>query len=462
MEHIPKNIRQIGGKEERVNIYMEDYVSTYLRRVRETWEENGAAGFLVGSWQQDTGVPCVFISGAIAISQVGLEGGQVSFSPEAWDECDRSLGTYFSGQELCGLFVCEGNCRRFRKQALFAAVRECFPDRQGVLYLLTEEGEEIVYRILPRAEERLQGYYCYFERNEAMQDYMVEHLPDRRVEWEGIQADGRKGTRRGHGQAVVRMDPVLDPRERSAGAAITSLPKGKEGSLGDPSDPAYRFRQKMGKKRSSAPIRREAGGRGVVALCAVMALVIVVSGMGLAYREKSGLQIRDLLNRLHIDPGLFAAVSAMPEETGEHYVGRENGQDQENSGENISSGILVEEVPGNVYPTEGETESVTEYPETTEASETTESLETTDQEETTEQAETMPADRTQPAQSSEPETEESFPVGTGVLYTVKAGDSLYSISRRFYGTEEMASVIQQMNGLENADLIKVGQELLLP
>ncbi|MBQ1931666.1 MAG: LysM peptidoglycan-binding domain-containing protein, partial [Lachnospiraceae bacterium] len=41
-------------------------------------------------------------------------------------------------------------------------------------------------------------------------------------------------------------------------------------------------------------------------------------------------------------------------------------------------------------------------------------------------------------------------------------DSLYSISRRFYGTEEMALVIQQMNHLENADLIKVGQELQLP
>ncbi len=399
MEHIPKNIRQIGGNEERVKIYMEDYVSTYLQRVRQMQEENGAAGFLVGSWQQDTASPCAFVSGAMAISQAGLDGGQVCFSPEAWNEGYEILGTYFSGQELCGIFVCEGSCRRFRKQSLFAAARECFPDRQVVLYLLTEDGEEIVYRIQPRGEERLQGYYCYFERNEAMQDYMVDHLPNRRVEWESPQTDR------------------------------------KEGALGDPTDPAFRFRQRMGRKNEPIVRNSQPSGRGIVALCAVMALVIVVSGMGLVYRERAGVQVQDILSRLHMDPNLLAAVSAMPEETGEHYVGRENGQNQEMSGENVSSGILVEEVPGNVYPTEGE-EKNREETQTSEGV-TEESIEET-------------------------ETEESFPVGTGVLYTVKEGDSLYSISRRFYGTEEMAVVIQQMNHLENADLIKVGQELLLP
>ena len=44
MERIPKNIRQIGGREERVKTYLEDYVSTYLRKLQEEREENGAAG----------------------------------------------------------------------------------------------------------------------------------------------------------------------------------------------------------------------------------------------------------------------------------------------------------------------------------------------------------------------------------------------------------------------------------
>lgn len=448
MEHRPKNIRQIGGNEERVKIYMEDYVSTYLRRIQESQEENGATGFLVGTWQQETDIPCVFIGGAVGISRANWEGGQVCFSQEAWNEGYQSLGTYFSGQELCGLFVCEGSCRRFRKQALFAAVRECFPDRQAVLYLLTEEGEELVYRILPRTEERLQGYYCYFERNQSMQDYMVDHLPDRRTEWELPQNGWRQEAKRGSGQ---------------------------EGSLGDPGDPVYRSRQKIERKKETATKKGEPSGRGIVALCAVMALVIVVSGMGLAYREKSGVQMQDLLSRLQIAPGLLAAVSAMPEETGEHYVGRENDLDQAVSGEDLSPGIQVEEIPGNVYPTEAEdtevssteltvTEPITTEPITTEPI-TKEPPEALPPE--TAQSETLPPETTPPEtlpsiQTEESKEEESFPVGTGVLYTVKSGDSLYSISRRFYGTEEMVIVIQQLNDLENADLIKVGQELLLP
>ena len=159
MEYIPKNIRQIGDREDRIRVYMEDYVSTYLRKIQQLQEENGVAGLLVGDWQKTKEQPCVFISGAMAVRQASLEGGQVQCSQKAWDEGYEALGTYFSGQELCGFFVCEGNRRRFRRQALFAAVRESFPHQEALLYLLTEDGEEIVYRIRPQGEERLQGYY---------------------------------------------------------------------------------------------------------------------------------------------------------------------------------------------------------------------------------------------------------------------------------------------------------------
>ena len=451
MERIPKNIRQIGEREDRVKVYLEDYVSTYLRRVQQLQGEEGAAGLLVGSWQQerkkdDSGNPvpsCVFVSGAMTVRQAGLEGGQISFSSEAWDEGYEGLGTYFSGQELCGIFVCEGSCRRFRRQALFAAVRENFPDQEALLYLLTEEGEEIVYRIRPRGEERLQGYYCYFERNEAMQDYMMDHLPERRVEWEWS------------------PKPLAMTGTESRSMTGTVGQQGKEGVLGDP---ARQFRQKMDRSHTKRKRRDQPSGRGIVALCAVMAAVIVISGMGLVYRERGGIQMEDLLSRLQIDTDILAAVSAWPEETGEHYVGRETGKkDDESVGkvENPSSSLVVEEIPGNVYPTAGEAETsgqagiLSESPEETEPS--TESLS-----EPSTESSTNVSDVARETDSATLLDQESLVVGTGVLYTVQQGDSLYSISRRFYGTEEMAAVIQQLNDLEDADLIKVGQELLLP
>lgn len=49
MEGIPKNIRQIGGREERIRTYMEDYVNTYLRKLQEEREETGAVGIFGGT-----------------------------------------------------------------------------------------------------------------------------------------------------------------------------------------------------------------------------------------------------------------------------------------------------------------------------------------------------------------------------------------------------------------------------
>ncbi len=456
MAYTPKNIRQIGGREDRCKVYMEDYVNTYLRRIQETQEENGMAGVLVGSTEES-----IFISGAMALPKADLNGGRVYLSQDAWTECYEILGTYFSGQDLCGIFVCEGSCRRFRRQALFGVVREMFPDKEALLYLLTEDGEEILYRVSARGEERLQGYYCYFERNEAMQEYMMDNLPQRRVEWE--ETYQRKTAK--SWQAEESHQPVFQSEERSPGDLYRSYRQGKEGSLGDP---VHSFRRKMDQQKGrqkESPVAQKSG-RSIVALCAVMAVVIFVSGLGLVYREQGGVQMKDLLERLHIDPSRLAAVSAWPDETGERY--EESGDEADRKeGDAVSeqagtgSGVVVEEIPGNVFPTEPVEESTEpSLAEETVLEETV--LEESMAEETMTESASQGAIEESPTDPEEEEVTLTLPVGTGVIYVVRAGDSLYSISRRFYGTDEMVSVIQQLNELSNADLIKEGQELLLP
>ena len=508
MARTPKNIRQIGGREDRVKVYLEDYVSTYLRRVQELQEENGVAGVLVGTWQtEEEETANAFIGGALSLRRADLEGGRLYLSQDAWTECYETLGTYFSGQDLCGIFVCEGSCRRFRRQALFAAVREYFPDRDALLYLLTEEGEEIFYRITSRGEARLQGYYCYFERNEAMQEYMMDNLPKHHVEWEaqGHQRErGEAGWMEGW-QAGGTQEPQWEGAHVYSGQDTAADPYGrrarmKEGSLGDP---VKQFRKKMDRSQKSAGKKGSAreqmaarsapaehSGRSIVALCAAMAVVIFVSGLGLVYRERGGVQIEDLLSRLQIDASQLVAVSALPEETGEHYEAGQSG-----------SSVVVEEIAGNVYPTQEDDEAdksqsdespsdeaqssaasgdsaTTDPVGTSEESDSEDSVDTSGEnavaetpvptESATEPAggddssESVQESSDTPAESLEASTDSSLPASTGVLYVVKAGDSLYSISRRFYGTDAMVSVIQEMNGLSNADLIKEGQTLLLP
>jgi LysM repeat protein len=47
-------------------------------------------------------------------------------------------------------------------------------------------------------------------------------------------------------------------------------------------------------------------------------------------------------------------------------------------------------------------------------------------------------------------------------YTIKSGDNLSKISERFYGHANKYNEIAQANGLDNPDLIKVGEEIKIP
>ncbi len=64
----------------------------------------------------------------------------------------------------------------------------------------------------------------------------------------------------------------------------------------------------------------------------------------------------------------------------------------------------------------------------------------------------------EPAQSQEtsPEVEE------GEVYTVQKGDTLATISKKIYGDSSHVEAICKMNGLEDGNLIFIGQKLLLP
>lgn len=64
-----------------------------------------------------------------------------------------------------------------------------------------------------------------------------------------------------------------------------------------------------------------------------------------------------------------------------------------------------------------------------------------------------------PVESTQPVKEEIPESG---WYTVKKGDTLYSISKRFYGDPQKYKLIMEANGIENPNLIKVGQKLLIP
>lgn len=78
---------------------------------------------------------------------------------------------------------------------------------------------------------------------------------------------------------------------------------------------------------------------------------------------------------------------------------------------------------------------------------------------------TQPADASAPADTSA--SEGTVQAGTAVTtipetHTVKAGESLYDISRTYYNTHLYAADIEMANNLDNPDAIYEGMELKLP
>lgn len=53
-------------------------------------------------------------------------------------------------------------------------------------------------------------------------------------------------------------------------------------------------------------------------------------------------------------------------------------------------------------------------------------------------------------------------VQSGLTYSVKSGDTLSKIAKRFYGDANHYKAIAQASGISNPDHIEVGQEITLP
>ncbi|MBL8172832.1 MAG: LysM peptidoglycan-binding domain-containing protein [Acidobacteria bacterium] len=53
-------------------------------------------------------------------------------------------------------------------------------------------------------------------------------------------------------------------------------------------------------------------------------------------------------------------------------------------------------------------------------------------------------------------------VQSGLTYEVKSGDTLSKIAKRFYGDASHYPAIAKASGIDNPDLIKVGQVVTLP
>lgn len=180
---LPKNIRQIGEREEAAKIYVEDYVNTYLRRLYPEPGKLLRVGILLGNLEVHEGVPFIFVDGALEMEEASVDGERILLSDEVWKKAYDDMGRCFPKSEILGWFLCAGPGVSLNPISYWNQHGEYFPGKYKLLYLNhTTDVDESLYMTSIEGFYRLGGYCIYYERNQCMQDYMVMRRDVRRIE----------------------------------------------------------------------------------------------------------------------------------------------------------------------------------------------------------------------------------------------------------------------------------------
>ena len=413
---LPKNIRQIGERDQSVRLYLEDYVNTYLKRLYPRGGQDLRVGVLLGNAEEHDGTPYLFVDGAMEIEEVTENGEKVVFTEPAWKKTYQAMEQMFPKRVILGWFLCGAPGCTLSPLNYWKEHGQYFAGKNQLMYLNSGlEGEEAVYVTSEDGFYKLRGYSIYYERNQMMQDYMIQRKDARRVE-------------SGNGDTVIRD-----------------------------------FRQRMEDNKLQATSRRGTI-RVLGSMCSALSIVVLAGGVVMFNNYEKMKEMESVLTSAFPVSGK-ESITAQPKLSDDEI---ENGE------------LLVEEAQGKLSPTLGtETMSPTYSGDSLPDSETGQIPEQSDQlawQEETQTEEVLLADSNVVEQGGEHEQQAEStvsvqqetaamvaqPTGEQITYQVQDGETLYSICLKFYHSLSRVEEVCQLNNLENPDKIISGQNLILP
>lgn len=345
----PKNVKQIGNVCDEPKIYVEDYVDTYLNQLKENAAENATGALLVGEIARQCGQDVVYVSGAIQMPDIEINGTEIVISEDSWSQVEEQKKEYFPDKELVGWCLVENGHPMGLTRGV-AKIHERIFSRENSIFVWRDavESEEIFYAYKYSELMQMGGHYVYYEKNPAMQNYMIE----------------------------MRKPLGFTPSEMVEDRA------------------AKDFRSTV---RGKSGCRDGQAGNHFLYVASVLLMVIVL-GMGI-----STLNNFDKMEAVQesID-ALSQAVSPEKEEPVMQVQMEEEMETEEKVEKTVTEGTVPE------VSTIQEQLSMDNY------------------------------------------------------YIVEKGDTLDSISMKHYGTIKQVDAICEMNGLDDGNLIFIGQKILLP
>ena len=171
---LPKNVRQIGNVSDEPKIYVEDHVDTYLNQLKDKAKEEPVGIALAGEILVLEGQPVVYISGAFRLAEVEVRGKEISLKEETVKQMETDRKKYFPETEIVGWGLIEDGKPMGRSREVGRIHSKYFSKDQSVfIWKDSLDGEEVFYAFKYGELMQMGGHYVFYEKNPAMQNYMI-------------------------------------------------------------------------------------------------------------------------------------------------------------------------------------------------------------------------------------------------------------------------------------------------
>ncbi len=419
---MPKNVRQIGKSNANKKIYVEDYVMTFIKQLAGGDFSKCRIAVLVGQCIRLDSCRNIFISGAVEVKDIDPT-TEITFTGDHWNTIYEEIKRYFVETEIVGWFIGGPGYLLEDKDKITKAHINNFAGQDKTLLTYDNvEKEEAFFSYENNRLTRQEGFYIYYEKNDEMQNYMIEHKA-----------------------APISNEADYDDRISRDMRVI--------------------LQNKKTPQEENKSINRLMYAAGTL-----LAVIVLVVGAAILNNYDQMKSMQDTLNYLSQNMEEVQSIFSEGRNTSSIKDGTTlvEGQSSDaadaenNSSKPKEDSLDVEVAPGEVerLPAEKNQEEDTTPKEDLADEEDMEDKE--DKEDQQEEKTDDSKDREEDKDTTDQPKKEEVVKAEVKYYTVQNGDTLADISYKLYHTYTKVKKIMELNQIEDQDLIYVGQKLIVP
>ncbi|MCD7807634.1 MAG: hypothetical protein LUH19_09925 [Lachnospiraceae bacterium] len=411
---IPKHTTQVGTVSAHKKMYLEDYCISYIRQLDKDYPQEKKQIALYGCLQKEKAVEYALVFGAALLGLGRARTDSLSLIQK--EEAEKIRQTSFPDYKLVGLIVGTDTVSQN-------------------LYWLGYGNKAISQ----------DGYFIFYDRNEAMLAFMMQREQEER-EPDVDPVIAKKA------DMDLKKQTAAQEAERKKEQAREKQEAGKGG----------KYRRQMQKKQKQ--VKKRAGSEPVRGLSAMerpkksrfpAAAATLLVAIGVVYG------VRTYLPENFYAPDVSAYITELftrnsilneQEEETQEVDARTDATSAEVNTQDGDGELAAEEAPITITSIDA-----VEIPDLETVAEADEGDRQEDDAAGNADAVSTPVDDTEETQTDNG-TEEAGPE----TYLIKKGDNLLTILRTHYGDDSMLQEVCEVNQIEDADNIQVGQTIVLP